>query len=102
MEFTEIEKRMIVGGLESEWGSLAERVREIVRICEAGVRFEGELLEYVIDVFNDYQTFLNIEKKIFESLDDGEDKRKLLEENSRAIYQLNEYKKSANLFEDDE
>ncbi len=102
MDFTEIEKKMIVGGLETEWGHLADTIDKITWMWESGIRFEGEVLESAIEMFSDYQYFLGIEKKIFESLDDGEEKQNLLRDVNRTMSQFNKCKEIVGFFEDEE
>ena len=101
MEFTSKEKRMIVSALEAEWGELTDAVNKITHAWELGIRFEGESLEGAIQVFSGFQHYLDIEKKIFESLDDGEEKHNLLEEINQNISQFNKCKEIVGFFKDD-
>ena len=102
MDFTAKEKRMIVGALEAEWGKGTDTINKITSMWASGIRFEGEILENATRVFSDYQYFLDMEKKIFESLDDGEEKQSLLGEINQNISQFNKCKEIVGFFKDDE
>ena len=101
MEFTELEKKMIVGGLESEWGDNKNAVEAIVKLHQSGIRFEGQALEEAFQVFKEIEMLFCIEKKIFESLDDGEEKQILLKEIDHSISQFNECKEIVGFFKND-
>ncbi len=102
MELTIDEKRMIIGALQEEYGESADTINKITWMWESGVRFQGEVLESATHIFSDYQYFLDIKKKIFESLDDGEQKQGLLEEVNQTISQFNKCKGIVGFFKDDE
>lgn len=102
MDFTDKEKRMIVGGLETEWGDNRKAAEIITNLCHLDTRFEGEALEEAIQVFDELQILLHLEKKIFESLDDGEEKQGLLSDINQNISELNRCKEIVGFFEGNE
>ena len=102
MDFTLDEKKMIVSALQEEYRESADTINKITWMWQSGVRFQGEVLESATHIFSDYQYFLDIKKKIFESLDDGEQKQGLLEEVNQTISQFNECQEIVGFFNDDE
>ena len=102
MDFTDREKRMIVAGLETEWGDNREATAVITNLVRLGTRFKGEALEEAIQVFDELQILLHLEKKIFESLDDGEEKQGLLNDINQNISEFNRCKEIVDFFQGNE
>ncbi len=102
MEFTLEEKKMIVSALEEEYKEVTEAVNQVTFMFDHGVRFEGEILDRSIALFKGYEAFLRLEKKIFESLEDKEERERLSKEVAQSISQFNECKAIVGFLEDDE
>ncbi len=101
MEFLDPEKRMIIGALENEWGDLTDILNKLTCMWQSGVRFEGKALQAATQVFRDFQYFLDIEKKIFESIEDEEEKQRLLGETNQTMSQFDKCKEIVGFFKDD-
>ena len=102
MDFTVDEKRIIAGALEAGYDDVPEKINNTTQAALMGCKFEGEIADSVIGLVTTYETVLNIERKIFESVEDNKEAKGALNEILTRIEQVGKCQKIIGLFEDDE
>lgn len=97
MDLTLEEKQEIVFALQEAYGHLPNQIYGAVCISDVGVRFEGEIKESLAKSVEQHEAVLNIEKKIYASLEDKEESKALLDECEESIEVLQEWKEALDI-----